>query len=140
MLCLGLLAVACDLKVDSYETKAPAGRRSRGKKGGGKSGGFDDDPAVVQAVAELEREEALHLRLIGASEPADGRSPAAVREAVLRRGGGRIAAGRVHVASGDAGESGVRFEFFVPAEASPPGEAPTGEAPTGETPPPDAVQ
>lgn len=130
-MCLGLLGLqvlACDLKVGSEETKAPAGRRSRGKKGGGKSGGLADDPAVVQAVAELERVDALHVRVIGADESAeDGRTPAAMREAVLRRGGGRIAPERVHVASGDAGEAGVRFEFFVP-EASPPIAGPPAEA------------
>ena len=127
---LGLLIVACDLKVGEQETKAPS-RRSRAKRPA-KSGGLVDDPAVVQASVELEREAGLHLRLIGDAEAADGRTPAALREAVLRRGGGRIASERVHVQAGDAGEAGVRFEFFAaPVETSAPVETPAPvEAPT----------
>jgi hypothetical protein len=121
-LCLGLLLVACDLKVGEQETKAP-GRRARGKRPAAKSGGLVDDPAVVQATVELEREAGLHLRLIGDAEAADGRSPGALREAVLRRGGGRISAERVHVQAGEAGEA-VRFEFFAPAVEGPAVEGP----------------
>ena len=129
-LCLGLLIVACDLKVgEQEETKAP-GRRTRAKRPA-KSGGLVDDPAVVQATLELEREAGLHLRLIGDAEAADGRSPAAMREAVLRRGGGRIAPERVHVQAGDAGEAGVRFDFFAPTSEGPPAEAsPPSEGPS----------
>jgi len=119
-LCLGLLIVACDLKVGEQATKGPD-RRARAKRPA-KSGGLADDPAVVQATVELEREAGLHLRLIGDADAADGRSPAALREAVLRRGGGRIAPERVHVQAGAAGEA-VRFEFFAPVEESAPIEA-----------------
>lgn len=132
-LCLGLLAVACDVKVGSErETKAP-GRRSARSKRRGHGGGFDDDPAVVQAAVELEREAGLHLRLTGEAEGATsgGRTPAALREAVLRRGGGKIAPERVHVEGGGAGE--VRFDFYVPPESTTSAE---GTPPVEVTPPP----
>lgn len=119
---LGLLAVACDVKAGREpDTRAPGKRKPRRRGGGGKENGLDDDPAVVQATVELEREAGLHLRLVG--DEHGERSPAALRAAVLRRGGGRIAAERVHVQP-QAGPAEVRFDFFYPAEATPAGAGP----------------
>lgn len=126
-LCLGLIAVACDVKTGGErETKAP-GRHKPRKRRPAPSGGLDHDPAVIQAAVELERQAGLHLRLIGDADAADdGRSAAAMREAVLRRGGGRIAPERVHVEPG--GDAAVRFDFYYPPEPTPP--EPAAPAPT----------
>lgn len=121
-LCLGLLAVACDVKVGGEQQTKPPGRRSSGsKRQRGGAAGYDEDPAVVQAAVELEREAGMHLRLTGEADGAThGRTAAALREAVLRRGGGRIAAERVHVATDGGGA--VQFEFYYPQESTPPPE------------------
>jgi hypothetical protein len=132
-LVLGLLALACDLKTgEQRETRAP-GRRNPRSKRRRKHGPLDEDPAVVQAVAELEREPALHLRLTGTSESPADRSPAALRDAVLRSGGGRITPERVHLAPGEATD--VQFEFFVPADPAAPVPLDQPAPPTATLPP-----
>lgn len=65
-------------------------------------------PAVLQALAELERNPELHLLVVGPrAEP--------VRKAMLRAGRGRIDDDRIRVDDGEAaGSRGVEFRFYVP--------------------------
>lgn len=123
VLCLVSLALACDMKTGSEpETQSPGRKRTTSAKKP-KSSGRDSDPAVVQAAAELQREQSLHLRLTGGADAAD------VRAAVLRRGDGRIGGDRVHVEAGGEPGAEVRYEFFVPSEPAGSSEPAVSEAP-----------
>lgn len=70
------------------------------------------DPAIAQAVLELQHNPRLHLLLVG-SGAAD------VRKAMLRAGHGKIADDRIHTAVGDLGHGPaphVAYHFYVPDE------------------------
>ena len=104
---------------------------------GSKQLSFDDRPAVAQAAAELERNPELHLLLIGRTDSYGAANSnmqlglqraEEFRKALLKRGGGKIDASRIHVGSrGQADPSAsnetadgrainrrVEFFFFYP--------------------------
>ncbi|MBL9099814.1 MAG: OmpA family protein [Myxococcales bacterium] len=98
---------------------------------------FDDRPAVAQAAAELEKNQGLHLLVIGRTDSRGGaqknmqlglQRAREVREAILLKAAGKVPLERVHVGSrgqadptgdnntddGRAANRRVEFFFYVP--------------------------